>query len=526
MKTSRILAGALLAGGLWSSSAFSQVPAAPAAPAAAAGVGADGAAAAVKPGICEKIDAALDRKRRKLCQIPLGGMLNSITKPLTAATGGIIPGFCPSMPSTEDQKKPGAQGAAAQLMADAVEAAARRKAVRLMGTFDCHWYPEAEEGLAKALRTDRAECVRLEAAIALNRGCCCTRMIVEALEDCVGGMDKLGPSENSPRVQMVAQMALERCLSCPEATMIEEVAPPPADEKDKTKESGGQQPLPQPRMGSTDPGSAKPMNPTQAPPALLPPTGAAPTVKKGSGKPSRELLEHAKRTLAMAKAHQANHGGNPLAIGDEPLPAGQRSLAGLANYVVNGGSKPAPVQTAMPPVAQPVAQPIAKPTYAPISQPIAQPVAPPKATAPVVRTPEKPTPVVAEPVKFKPISTTSAAEPGSPRVDPTVLRNLDTLRNAPEPEARHKAVQWLAGCNWREHPAAISGLIYAARTDKHAGLRVACIRSLAKMKAGTPEVITGLKPMTNDPDEWIRHETTQALNQLQALAPTQTASLR
>src|SRR5207244_2940983 len=118
-------------------------------------------------------------------------------------------------PSEEDTKKPGAEGAAAQALKDAVEASARRKAVRLLGTFDCHWYPEAEAGLALALRTDRAECVRLEAAIALNRGCCCTRLIVEALEETVAGTDKLGPSENSPRVQMVAQMALERCLTCP-----------------------------------------------------------------------------------------------------------------------------------------------------------------------------------------------------------------------------------------------------------------------------------------------------------------------
>src|SRR5947209_18574725 len=134
MKTSRILAGALLAGGLWSSSAFAQAP--PAAPPAAANpaaaLGADPQPAG-KMGFCEKIDKAIDRKRRKLCQVPLGGMLNSITKPLSAATGGIIPGFCPARPSDEDLKKPGAEGGAAQALKDAVEPPARHKAARLIG---------------------------------------------------------------------------------------------------------------------------------------------------------------------------------------------------------------------------------------------------------------------------------------------------------------------------------------------------------------------------------------------------------
>jgi hypothetical protein len=474
MKKSRVLAGAFLAGGLWSSAAFAQAPPpAAAAPNPAAALGADTTPAA-KPGICERIDKALDRKRRKCCQIPLGQMLNSITKPLSAATGGIIPGFCPAKPSDEDLKKPGAEGAAANLMKDAVEAQARRRAVRIMATFDCHWNPEAEAGLAAALRTDRAECVRLEAAIGLNRGCCCTRLIVEALEDCVSGMDKLGPSENSPRVQMFAQMALERCLCCPEATTIIEEAPP-VDDKIKEKVPGEEVPVPKPVL-------------------LTPGTTAAP--KKGSGKPSRELLMQAKKTLAAAQARQAR---NPLP--EESLPAGQRSVAGIANYVVSGGSKPAAPQTAVPPIAAPKTS----------SPAIAQ--APMKIM----------TPVVAEaPAALRPVPT---AEPVS-KIDPKLMHALQTLHDAKDPDARHIAAKTLASCNWREHPEAISGLLYTARNDKHAGVRVACIRFLAAMKAGTPEVITGLKPLTTDADEWIRQESTQALSALKAYLPPQTASIQ
>lgn len=467
MKKSRILAGALLAGGLWSSSAFGQAPAAPAVPGAA-----DPAAAAAKPGICEKIDKALDKKRRKLCQIPLGQMLNSITKPLSAATGGIIPSFCPAKPGEEELKKAGSEGAAANLMKDAVEAQARRRAVRIMGTFDCHWNPEAEMGLATALRTDRAECVRLEAAIALNRGCCCTRLIVEALEDCVGGTDKLGPSENSPRVQMIAQMALERCLTCPEATLIiEDVSAPPVTEPDKTKEQG--EPAGTPRKAD-DPATTKPLNPAPNPPMNLSPNNG-PSVKKGSGKPTREQLEHAKQTLAK---FQAKHGRSYVAS-EEMVPPGQRSVAGLANYVVSGGSKQTVTQTSAPPVA-------AKTTVA---------------EAPKI---------------LKPVPVTPTASTAPATLDPKILRCLETLRDAQDPEVRHNAVKTLAACNWREHPEAVSGLIYAARNDNHAGLRVACLRSLTSMKVNTPEVITGLKPMMSDSDEWIRQETAKALANLQS----------
>src|SRR5262249_60260722 len=147
------------------------------------------------------------------CKGPAGEFLNNVTKPINQMTGGIFPNFCPAMPSKEDMAKPGAEGEAATLKADAVEAAARVKAVEYMGTLDCHWNPEAEVGLVKALRTDRNECVRLAAARALNRGCCGTKIIIEALEDCVGGTEKFGPYENSPRVQAVAMMALEHCLS-------------------------------------------------------------------------------------------------------------------------------------------------------------------------------------------------------------------------------------------------------------------------------------------------------------------------
>src|SRR5262249_55128809 len=70
-------------------------PTPPAAPAAAAG-------AAEKAGPLKRMCAGLDECRRKICKTPLGQLFNGMTAPLTAATGGIFPPFCPLMPSAKD----------------------------------------------------------------------------------------------------------------------------------------------------------------------------------------------------------------------------------------------------------------------------------------------------------------------------------------------------------------------------------------------------------------------------------------
>jgi hypothetical protein len=507
MKKAHILAGAILIHGLWASAAIGQAPVPPAAAAAAAD---PGAAAAAKPTFCDRLDKACDKCRRKICASPLGGMLNAITKPASIATGGIIPNFCPAMPSDDDLKKPGAAGAANLAMKDALEASARRKAVRMLGTFDCHWYPEAEVGLAAALRTDRAECVRLEAAIALNRGCCCTRLIVEALEDCVGGTDKLGPSENSCRVQAFAARALDRCLCCPEAMAVIEEPVPVNDGKELREET----------RPPTEPG-AKPV----PPPMPLTPQGSpsfGPTAKS-SGKPTRAEIEHARQTLALAKARI----GRNVEAAQPTIPSGQRSIAGLANYVFHGAPTvqqpstlpPAAAPVTMPAVARSSTQPGAAsfdaPRPAPIS--VARTEAPKPVPESITLTDVPALPSSPAPAAMAPAKQTAPAKVESAKgaMDPAILRSLETLRDSHDPEARHAAIRALASCDWREHPEALAGLLYAARYDHHAGMRVAAIRLLVSIKAATPEVIVGLKPLLNDKDEWIRHETTQALGVLQ-----------
>src|SRR5262249_24673083 len=142
---------------------------------------------------------------------------NNTMKPIGALSGGMLPPFCPVASPADLAKaaQPGnSEGAAAKIKAAEAEAKARRAAIRYLGTVDCNWWPEAEKALIVGLRADSNECVRLEAAWALNRGCCCTKATIAALTETVKGTKELGPAENSERVKIAAMAALNHCLAC------------------------------------------------------------------------------------------------------------------------------------------------------------------------------------------------------------------------------------------------------------------------------------------------------------------------
>ncbi len=207
----------------------------------AAPTAAGAAAGAANPGFCEKCWQACEDCKRRLCAMPLGGMLNGMTKPFSGMSGGIIPSFCPEMPGKEELAKAGVEGASAQAKKDALEAKARRQSVRYLGTLDCRYYPEAEGALIAALRTDGVECVRWEAAMVLGKGCCCSKKVIEALTHAVSCSEKDGnPAERSERVRMAACLALERCMACFTEPVEEdkkepekEKAPPPKEKNAK-----------------------------------------------------------------------------------------------------------------------------------------------------------------------------------------------------------------------------------------------------------------------------------------------------
>lgn len=214
----------------------------PGAPAAPAVPGAPTTAAAPKGNLFDMLcptDDQIKKCKDKICNCPLGQMLNSMIMPITAFSGGLIPPLCPP-----DQPNPAdlgldadsALGAAAKIKADEAGAKARRAAMRYLGTVDCHYFPEAEGALIGGLRADKNECVRWEAALSLGKGCCCTKKTIEALNITVSGSEKDGhPYETSPRVIAAAFTALNHCLSCYQerpATKPKEKAAPIAISRD------------------------------------------------------------------------------------------------------------------------------------------------------------------------------------------------------------------------------------------------------------------------------------------------------
>jgi hypothetical protein len=211
MKRSALAANCLLSLLAWATPLMAQTPVV-APPTVGAPSVAAPAVAAPAPGVFSSFCASCAAKKAAICNGPLGTLLKNALKPLSALTGGVVPGALP--PSQQELAAAGSVGASAKIKADQIAAVKRREAVRFLGTIDCHWYPEAEAGLVAALRADRSECVRYEAACSLANGCCCSKTTIEALSICVAGSERDGnPAENSLRVQLKAFEALQRCVT-------------------------------------------------------------------------------------------------------------------------------------------------------------------------------------------------------------------------------------------------------------------------------------------------------------------------
>jgi hypothetical protein len=273
-----------------------------------------------------------DACRRQLCRTPLGQLINNARTPLVALSGGLIPPFCPLTPSAAELADPGAQGAAAAVMQDEAGAKARRAAVRYLGTVDCHYWPEAEDALIASLRGDRNECVRWEAAMALGRGCCCTKKTIEALSIVVSCSDRDGaPKETSYRVHAAAAAALDHCLECYANVQTpavqteikrEGTTPPPPE---------GGTPVPPPVTPDTS--SAKPINPGEAKPApgLMP---ATPVVSKrpvGPAYYARVAKAPLAAVLTEARRVAEQHHSAPV-VADTPFQSQGHTVATLMSY--------------------------------------------------------------------------------------------------------------------------------------------------------------------------------------------------
>jgi hypothetical protein len=345
------------------------VPAVPAAPVAAPGVG-PGAAAAPKMGFFKRLCSGFDECRRKICGTPAGQLLNGATKPASMLTGGVIPSFCPVMPSEKDLQKPGVSGTAAAAQKDALEAKQRREAVRFLGTLDCRYYPDAVDALTAALRTDGSECVRYEAALVLGRGCCCTEKTVKALDATVSGTEIDGnPAERSVRVRCAAAIALERCLSCYTPPLREVVIPP------------GPEILP---GGEITPKSGDPKS-KPVTPGTSGTSGTPNELPAASRLPKRETVEHARKTLNEFNAMLA-FTPPPSMTRTPGIVAGRQSLYHLLRDTAND-----PVETYSTPGVIQTSASVSAPTS------VFAPATPALVPTPAPVTPSTPSPVMSAP---------------------------------------------------------------------------------------------------------------------------------
>ena len=110
--------------------------------------------------------------KAKIRSSPLGKLLEGPRKILSKATGGVV--SAEATPNHVELAAAGPQGASAKIKKDQLESPKRLAAIQYLATVDCHWYPEALTQLTLALRTDRSECVRFEAAKILTGCGCCT----------------------------------------------------------------------------------------------------------------------------------------------------------------------------------------------------------------------------------------------------------------------------------------------------------------------------------------------------------------
>ncbi len=340
--------------------------------------------AALPPNIWDQLMPRADQKaacKAKICNSRIGQLFNNMLTPIGAFSGGILGPCCPTINAADLAKPPdSAEGAAAQLKLDEADAKARREAIRYMAGADCHYWPEVTLALIGSLHADRNECVRLEAALALGRGCCCNRATMKALTLTVSSSTEDGnPPEDSERVKMAALAALNHCL----ANYTEVV---PAPEPIKTDHGG--EPIP-PKTGEPIP------PPTPTPPMTQNrPFGPTEFYHHAANLEEKKVVEEARRAVEHV---------TPVAV-EAPSPAADHTLFGIVRAAATPPPGPVipavvvmekptthptvvpavlvqPVKSSPPPVVVPVAPPVvvpvAPPVVVPVAPPVVVPVAPP-----------------------------------------------------------------------------------------------------------------------------------------------------
>lgn len=420
-----------------------------------------------------------------MCKTQIGQLMNNSLAPLGALTGGILGPCCPPF-NKEDLLKPpdSAEGAAARIKQDEANAKARRAAVRYLGTVDCHYWPEASDALIGALRTDRNECVRWEAAMALGSGCCCNKATIKALAITVSGGEEDGnPAETSERVKAAAARSLAHCLaSCAAVVQPLPVEPAPAD-KIEPVPVPVPNPLPEPR-------------PEKGGAAAAP--GATDYYKQVRKMDINAVVQDARRAQAHSEDQAAAKPGMPR----------DRTVFGLFRAAF-GDSKSekataAPSSAPVPPTAEPPGLPKA---MSPAPQGPAVPVsaAPPPLPAQVAAAGMMPYPPAFVPPPLP-------APPAAPVMSAQQLVTL--LQTSAFPDQREWAVTSLGNCDGQANPQAVQAVLTAARQDPAPMVRAACIRCLVRMNVNTWQVLDAVQALKGDADPRVKNEADRAMARL------------
>ncbi|HTU23532.1 MAG TPA: hypothetical protein VMG10_36185 [Gemmataceae bacterium] len=467
--------------------------------------------------------------KSRFCGSQLGQLINNSLAPPSVLTGGVIPQCCPGPvgdPANLLKPPTSALGAAGRIQADTAAAAARRAAVRYLSTVDCNYWPEARAALIASLRADRNECVRLEAALALQRGCCCNKDTIKALVLTVsGGRDDDNPAEDSPRVRAAATAALEHCLCC--YVSISPAPPPPV------------QPLPTPRRENAPAGPPPglpllPVPPAAPPPAAPPPV--LPPVAEARLQPAsyyervqslsmqevvleaRQVLQKAKSAHAAAAAasgtrehslsevfENAFHPPSPGAVAARrPLDKAASGVREHSLSEVFGNALQSPRPAAVAPRPPQRNNTLAEPlVLKPV--PAAQPPTP-AMTAPTAVIP----PALTLAAYFSPSASDSAprvpdvwasVSDGPRSVDSSQL--LELLRRAGDPHVREWAAANLAS-RGATAPSVVQALASCADTDTSADVQMACLFALLKLRVEDPTLIATTTRLRGASDPRVR----------------------
>jgi hypothetical protein len=526
-------------------------------------------------------DAQKEKLKACFCGSQFGRLINNSMAPVSALTGGVLPQLCPALDPADLLLPPdSALGAAAQVKKDTLEAAKRRAAIRYMSTADCNWWPEVQAALANSLRMDRNECVRLEAALALQRGCCCNPTTVKALTQALSpSPTDPNPPEDSPRVRAAAMAALEHCLHCYFAVTP---APPPAQEQPPTPRKEGPPPdLPPP--------AKVPAARAEPPLRPVPATGPA------HGGSMDQLVQDARLVLQKAKErqqvairaaavrphsltellaetfHSSATQASPLAAGqqttppptifgspvrtpvmEKPAPAPTAGVTGAPAVIAfddDGIAEPAPAPTAgvagapRPFVAPPPA-PQRNPSLAPVAVNPALPALTPTSVAPiapsVVPSSVPPTlPVSASPSLTRRPILAEAVSPAKTRPDkapvliqqtaatPAIPHTLSAwqlfllLRNSTRDDVRVHAANALAD-NENPAPSVVQALVSSAGSDTSSEVRLACLKTLLILRVNDPALHFTLMRLQTDQDPRVRDAAKALHQQLQSRADAPT----